>query len=100
MNKIWRSLIRLFYNPKKVLVLCVLSILFALVFDGSLWRLYSLHRQINKLEASRQQALEETKILEIKIKKANDPRFLELQARERFNWVNEDELVFIFAKSE
>lgn len=73
--------------------------MFTLVFDGSLWRLYTLHHQQQSLVKERIEAEIETERLQFQIQRARDPKFLEQQAREKFDWVEEDELVFLFPDS-
>lgn len=99
-SKLKKQTFYILESPKRFLILCLGVCFFTLVFDGSLWRLYSLYKQQSLLEQSRLQAIEETNKYRELIRKARNPSFLKKQARERFDWVEEDELVFLFSKDQ
>lgn len=86
-------------SPRRFLILCLGMSFFTLVLDGSLWRLYSLHKQQQVLIDRTTDAIRGTDEYKLLIKKARDPEFLKKQAREKFDWIEEDELVFIFSQN-
>jgi cell division protein FtsB len=67
-----------------------------LTIDGSLFHLWSLYRDEvqlgNELAALRAHSTE----LRSKLQTANDPSFLEKEARDRFDLVSAGDLVFVF----
>lgn len=84
-------------KPKYVFVVCVFFGLLGTLFDGSLFRLWELknNQQQTKLN------IETTKLEILKLQKqislANDPKFIEREARNRFDLVNDDDIVFVFS---
>ena len=62
-----------------------------------MWSLYQDKRQINFRMARMQ---EETKKLQMQIELVEDPRVLELEARDRLDLVHKGDLVFVFADAE
>ncbi|MEC9282791.1 MAG: septum formation initiator family protein [Bdellovibrionota bacterium] len=85
-----------FSNPKKFLSLCLGFCFFTLVFDGSIWRLYNLHKQEELLKQNIKRAKLDTEKYKGLIQKAKDPQFLRQLAREKFDWLEEDEILYIF----
>ncbi len=84
-------------RPAKVIIFSLVFVIGSLVFEGSLWRLYILQKEKQKLSKNIQ--IEKNKIALIlkEIKRAKDPSFLEHQARERLELLEEDDLLFIFS---
>lgn len=78
--------------------LCLGLIVLNLVLDGSLFRLWSLHRDHTQLEAELVTLTQQNDKLKTQLKKAKDPAFLEREARDRFDLVNEGDLVFVFSE--
>lgn len=92
------SLISDFLNrPFRVLLACLLLVFIGLVLDGTLLRLWGLHRDSQDLEQRMSKIEEMTDQLNFKIKLAQDPSFIELQARDRFELVEEGDLIFVFS---
>ncbi len=87
----------LLYDPKKLLLLLAAIVFGSLLFDGTLLRLWKLERERSRLVEKMQADERATEILQVRILEAKDPRFLKKHARERFDMLAEDELVFIFA---
>lgn len=85
-------------QPMKVLWICLAVAFINLVVDGSLLQLWSLHRNSTRLAEQSKQLQTEATLLETKIEKASDPDFMERQARDRFDLVNEGDLVFVFSE--
>ncbi len=68
-----------------------------LVFDGSLFRLWKLHQDNGQIHGRIERLKAENANLEVRLREAKDPGFLEKVARERFDLVNERDLVFVFS---
>lgn len=95
------NLVNGFINkPLKVLTVCVSFAVIGLIFDGTLFHLWSLYRDSSELKQKTQMTLLNTKELKTKISNANDPQFIELEAHERFELAGENELVFVFSDQE
>ena len=86
----------LFYQPKKVFIICFCLSASALLFEGTLISLWSLSREKNYLQHKISNIQGSTSGLRAKIAKAKDPVFLERQARDRFDLVEENDLIFVF----
>lgn len=85
-------------RPSKVLVYCALLAFIALGIEGSLFQLWRLYRDESQLTKQIGEIRASTKDLNFQIERARDPKFIEKQARERFDLVEEDDLVFVFSE--
>lgn len=87
-------------HPLQIFVVCAVLVVAGLLLDGSLFRLWSLHRDSTEI-SRRMRVLEvETASLDKKIKRARDPNFIELEAREKFDLASEGDLIFVFSDDE
>ena len=87
-------------RPFRVLKVCLLFVLIGLVFDGTLFHLWALHRDSEHLDSKTKMTIIQAKDLKYKIQQAKDPQFIELEAHERFELAGENELVFVFSDQE
>lgn len=85
------------HQPIRVLSVCLVLIFFGLVIDGTLFRLWSLHRDSSNLTQKIKSLHKRSADLEVKILKAKDQGFIELQARDRLELASEGDLIFVFA---
>jgi cell division protein FtsB len=99
---LWSSisewLVETIYTPKRVLLLCSVAVACGLVFDGTLIKIWRLQRNIETFEVKTQKYQEKIEIVREQVQRSNDPEFLERQARDRFDLVNEGDLVFVFSE--
>lgn len=70
------------------------------VIDGSLFRLWSLHRDNVSIREKIVVLKDKNEEMKVRLKKAKDPAFLEREARDRFDLVSEGDLVFVFSEEE
>ena len=96
----FRTLNDLLQAPQKVIWICLGLITLNVVLDGSLIRLWSLHRDQISIEKNIQIMQSKNQELQKRLKKAKDPAFLEREARDRFDLVSEGDLVFVFSEEE
>ncbi len=84
-------------NTKYTVVVCVLFLFFALFIRGSFFKY--LKMKTYQIKISQEiKAVEITSIdLKKKLEKVNDPHFIEKQIKEKFDFVKEGDLVFIFS---
>ncbi len=68
--------------------------------DGSLFRLWSLHRDSEVIGQSIKSLTQQNQDLKKRLLRAKDPAFLEREARDRFDLVSEGDLVFVFSEEE
>lgn len=99
-RRFFKNLHNLIHSPKKVLILCMALIFLTLVLDGTLYRWWSLKRDYQALKTRIQQNQEDLEVLRLKINKAKDPLYIKHQAKDRFDFVEDDEVVFYFTKKE
>jgi cell division protein FtsB len=97
--KVSQFVSELLQQPLKVLVVCLGLVFAGLFLDGSLLRLWVLHRDSAEL-ADRMVVIDaKSKEMSAKIKQAKDPQFIEIQARDRFELAGEGDLIFVFSES-
>ena len=94
------ALNNLLHAPQKVIWICLGLVVLNLVLDGSLFRLWSLHRDFNATQLNIQTLQLQNEKLRVQLQKARDPAFLEREARDRFDLVSEGDLVFVFSEEE
>lgn len=79
------------------MITCLSFAAISLLLNGGLINLYTLHRDqrrlMDQVQAVRGQILD----LDLQLKKAKDPAYIERQALDRYDFVEEHDLVFVFA---
>lgn len=86
-------------SPAKVIWVCLFLVVLNLIVDGSLFRLWKLHQDNTDIRSKIETLNQQNEALEIRIREAKNPAFLERVARERFDLVGERDLVFVFSDS-
>ncbi len=92
-----KFVVDLFYSPIKIFWICLGIIIFVIVSDGSLFRLWNLYQDQKRIAQNLEKLDTDFKVLDNQFQKANDPEFLEHQARNRLDLASEDELIFVFS---
>lgn len=87
----------LLHRPHRVFWICVALAAMGVVVDGTALRLWSLHRDHDLLSEKIDEARSRSRQLEFRIQEAQQPEFIERQARDQFDLVKEGDLVFVFA---
>jgi len=87
-------------QPFKVLILSLLIGFTYLLYDGSFWNLWSLHRNYKEMSKRIDVIKEDTKALNFRVQEARSQPYIERQATEQLGLVREDDLVFVFADGE
>lgn len=88
----------LLQSPIKVLWICLALAFANLVLDGSLYRYYVLSKDLTETREKMNSLAQSNNDLDSQIQKMKDPSHLERVARERFDLVKENELVFVFSE--
>lgn len=96
----FRGLSDLLQHPQKVIWICLGLLTLNLVLDGSLFRIWSLHRDAESIAASIETLQAQNVEMKKRLQRAKDPAFLEREARDRFDLVREGDLVFVFSEEE
>lgn len=91
-----RGLHRFLNRPDRVLLMCTVFLSMSLLFNGVLWRLWGLHRDLDRLGRDTIEARENLVTLDRQLAQAKDPAFIEQQARDRLDLAGENDLVFVF----
>jgi hypothetical protein len=97
MKQIGIFLHRQLLNPTRILFYCLGFALVSLAFNRGLVNLYSLHRDKQKLLEQIVEVKAQIIDLDGKLKQTKDPSFMEHQALDRYDLVEENDLVFVFA---
>ncbi len=87
----------LLHRPYRVLLFCGAISLMTLILDGTLYRYWSLNNELIEINGRISQVKSAIVKLEGQILESKDPKFIEKQALERFDFVEENDLVFIFS---
>ena len=91
---------RFLQNPQQVIWICLGFVLLNVVLDGSLFRLYRLYHEHDKIQGKIQKLEKMNLDLKARLLRTKDPAFLEREARDRFDLVSEGDLVFVFSEEE
>lgn len=87
----------LLQRPFAVLILSSFIVGAAVLLDGTLFRIWSLNRDRDRLEARIESLKISVAAKEKKILEANKPEFIERQVREQLDFVRDGDLVFVFS---
>jgi len=98
LRQLTSSLNQLLYRPVTVFWICLALGFSSILFDGSFLHLWSLHRSRVQIESRIEASREKLKLLEFQIQEAQQPQFIERQARDQFDLVKEGDLIFIFSE--
>lgn len=89
--------IRNFLNdPRKVFVVCLFVFAISLFLNGGLWKVWGLRRDRSTIDEQITIAQKQSSVLDMQIRQAKDPAFIERQARDKLDMVSEKDLVFVF----
>ena len=73
------------------------SIIITLFFNGAIWRVWGLHHDSATIQKQILNSKSQAKVLDMQIKQAKDPSFIERQAKDKLDFVGEHDLVFVFS---
>lgn len=89
--------IRSYLNqPAKISVVCAVIFFTSILFNGTLWKLWGLYRDHNRIQVAIKTTGAENIKVDQKIKLAKDPSYIERQARDKMDLVSENDLIFVF----
>ena len=89
---------KLLLQPFKVLILCLIFATVSLLFNGGFFQLYRLHRDQNFLQGQIIAARGQITELSKQLKMAKDPVYMQHQALDNYDLVDERDLVFVFSE--
>ena len=89
---------KLLNQPLKIFLFCLCFGTLSLLFNGTFLQLYRLHRDqdvlIEQIRSTKIQILD----LDKQLKMAKDPVFIERQALDNYDLVEEHDLMFVFSE--
>lgn len=91
---------QILHTPMKVFWGCFTFVAVSLLLNGSLLRLYGLHRDELRLKVQTQQVNASIIDLDRQLTQARDPAYLERQAMDRYDLADENDLVFVFSEDQ
>jgi cell division protein FtsB len=100
LNQFKDTIRTLLNSPHRVFFYCFLGFVSAVILDGSFFRLWSLHNENGRLTESIDRLTRESDVFDQKIRHAESLDFIERQARDQLDLVEQNELVFVFASEE
>ncbi len=83
-------------KPSRVFLYGILTTFTILTLDGSLWRFQNLYQNQKEMEKRIENLKIKDQKLEFEIHQAKKISHIERQAIEYFNYVREDDLIFVF----
>lgn len=98
MNIIGNKLSYMLERPFRVIIFCFCLLMIGLVFDGSLWRLYHIHQNKKLLEARISEENNKIDMIRLQLAQLKNPAFIEKQARERLEFLEKGDLLFVFSE--
>lgn len=86
-------------HPARVALFCGLFFVASVVLNGSIFRVWSLNRDLVQLQKMSVETNAGIRQIEVQLRQAKDPVYIERQARDKLDMVNEDDLVFVFSEN-
>ena len=84
------------HQPQKVFFASLMVLMATLFLNGTLWKLWGLYRDQDKIVANTLATKAEIFQIESQIKQAADPSFIERQAHDKMDMVGDHDLIFVF----
>lgn len=84
-------------KPAKVFFVCLFFVAALLLVNGTVWRIWGLRRDLSTIQEQIDASKQLAKSLDMQIKQAKDPSFIERQAKDKLDMVGEHDLVFVFS---
>lgn len=99
-EKTLKNLHLFLHQPSRVLLICLVVGFGSLLFSNNLIRLFQLHQ--DKSIILKQMANIQTQISQLnsQIKMAKDPSYIERQALDLYDLIDENDLMFVFSEDE
>jgi len=83
-------------QPQKVFVMCLFVLMISLFLNGTVWKVWGLYRDQTQIK----QQIDESRLMikdyEQQMLQAKDTTFIQHQALDKMDLVNESDLIFVF----
>lgn len=96
--KLFQKSRQLMNNPKRVLLFCIAFALTSLLLNGTFIRLWGLYMDHSRIQSEIIATYKDIQNLQYQLRQAKDPQFIEKQARDKLDYADEQDLVFVFAE--
>lgn len=83
-------------SPGKVFVCCLCVFVLSVLFNGTLWRLWSLNGDHKRFVADIGQVKADISQIESQMKIVKDPSYINRLARDKMDLIGENDLMFVF----
>ena len=84
-------------KPFKVLLVCNILFVVSLFFNGAVWRVWGLRRDLATIAQQIAKSKDQSVSLDMQIRQAKDQVYMERQAKDKLDMVGEHDLVFVFS---
>ena len=98
-KKVFVLITEYFCSPAKVFATCCALAFVVLIGDGTLIQLWGLHKNKDRMQSRIENYRDKISNLRRQLELANQPEFVERKARDRFDLVGKDEIVFLFPEN-
>jgi cell division protein FtsB len=85
-------------KPARVALICFCILLVGFVFDGSLWRMYKIHRDQLMLQTKINEEIEKIGKIKQQLSQLKRPEYIEKQALDRLEFLEKNDLLFVFSE--
>ena len=99
MKKVKSLILKILYRPYFALLLSLLFLFINLIADSTLFRVFRLNQDLRVIRNRIEYIEKKNEDIENKIKKTSDPDFVEKELRQRLDYTNEGDLIFIFPEN-
>lgn len=86
-------------KPVKVFFVSLFVFVISIFFNGAIWRVWGLRHDSATIQTKIIASKAQSKLLDMQIKQAKDPSFIEHLAKDKLDMVGEHDLVFVFSDS-
>ena len=87
---------RLLHKPYSVLIACLVFLFVNLIIDKTFIQIFQMSRDLSIVRNRISDVEQKNSKMKVSIKKASDPNFIESEVREKLDFTNEGDLIFIF----
>ena len=87
---------QLLHKPYRILIICLVFLSFNLIIDNTFIHIFQMSRDLSIVRNRIEDIAQKNKKIKANIKKASDPNFIESEVREKLDFTNEGDLIFIF----
>ena len=99
MKKITDFINKILYQPYFTFLLCLAFLFINLVLDGTVFQVFRLNHDLKIVQNRIQHIEDKNKQLKEQIEKAKDPDFVKKELRERLDYTEEGDLIFLFPEN-